>query len=223
MSKGIVAEEFIERAASSHSLLLRKLVYGVGVNDSDYITTYKSKGGKYLTCPYYKRWKGMLERCYSPKCQIKHPTYKGCSVSKDWLLFSSFKAWMEKQDWRGKYLDKDIIYLNNKIYSPASCIFISREINNLLTDCRAAKGEYPQGVSWHKVVGKYVALCCRRGKQSHLGYFLNPEQAERCYCIHKADYILTLAATQESTSQPKLQQALINHSARFKQRASELK
>lgn len=112
----------------------KRLVYGVGNNDADYVVEKREEigyvGGKrrrklMWVCPYYQTWKDMIKRCYSTKCQEKFPTYKGCSVSADWHTFSNFKAWMEKQNWEGKQLDKDILIEGNKVYSPETCVFVS--------------------------------------------------------------------------------------------------
>ena len=111
-----------------------KLVYGVGINDADYrvqekITVVDEDGKKkqklVWICPFYEKWKPMLRRCYSAKYQEVRPTYIGCSVSEDWLRFSTFKAWMAAQDWEGMEIDKDILFPNNKIYSPETCVFIN--------------------------------------------------------------------------------------------------
>ena len=90
---------FIEVKASKKSLTSRKPVFGVGVNDASYMTNHKDKDGIIKVCPYYRRWKNMLKRCYSSKCQDKNPTYLGCAVSNEWLTFSNFKLWMEGQEW----------------------------------------------------------------------------------------------------------------------------
>ena len=109
----------------------KRLVYGVGINDADYVVQKwetigyvngKQKQKLIWICPYYSAWKSMLKRCYSSKYQDKRPTYKGCSVSDEWLTFSVFKVWMEKQDWEGKQLDKDLLFEGNKIYSADTCV-----------------------------------------------------------------------------------------------------
>lgn len=114
------------------------LIYGVGVNDADYVVQkYEevgtpSKRSRKLVwiCPFYQKWTSMLCRCYSDKFKQKNKSYDGCKVSDEWLTFSNFKNWMEKQDWEGKELDKDLLG-NGKIYSPQTCLFISKSANIL--------------------------------------------------------------------------------------------
>lgn len=122
--------QFVEIPASKQSLARRRPVYGLGVNDSDYITK-QLVDGKYIRCPYYEVWTSMLERCYSDKYQAKHLTYIDCSVCDAWLTFSNFKSWMEIQDWQGKELDKDIRVKGNKVYAPSTCRFVTRAENNI--------------------------------------------------------------------------------------------
>lgn len=35
-------------------------------------------------------WHSMIERCYSTKRLISHPTYMACTVCEDWLKISNF-------------------------------------------------------------------------------------------------------------------------------------
>ena len=166
-------EEFEERVASKSSLSKRKLVQGKGVNDAWYIISYKNTEGNKVRCPYYSRWKNMLERCYSKKYQEARATYIGCSVSEDWLLFSNFRKWMEKPD--------------NKVYREDACIFVSSKINLLLVDCGATRGDYVQGVSLHKMANKYSSQCAVNGKKKHLGLFNTEREAELTYCKFKVN------------------------------------
>ena len=63
---------------------MKKLVCGVGINDTDYVTQKfatiivngKRKQKRVWFCPFYRVWKNMLDRCYSTKFQDKNPTYK---------------------------------------------------------------------------------------------------------------------------------------------------
>ena len=70
-----------------------KLVYGVGINDADYVVQKyetivyvngKRKRRLVWICPFYQSWKHMLQRCYSNKFKERNPTYEGCSVSEEW-------------------------------------------------------------------------------------------------------------------------------------------
>lgn len=137
----------------------KKLVYGVGVNDADYAVQkfepigYVGGKQKYKLvwiCPYYRVWKHMLERGYSEKFQEKHPTYKGCSVSEEWLTFSNFKAWMKTQHWEGLQLDKDLLIEGNKVYSADTCVFVTPMVNSFVNDQGVKRGEWLIGVNWHK-------------------------------------------------------------------------
>lgn len=100
------------------------IVYGVGINDADYQV---SKGS--WRCPFYKHWKNMLARCYSPAFQRNQPLYVGCTVDPRWHRFSHFKSWMETQDWEGKQLDKDRKVSGNKVYGPDTCQWLTRKEN----------------------------------------------------------------------------------------------
>ena len=186
---------FKEIPANKLSILQRKPVYGVGINDADYMTLVTVDCKQYR-CPYYKRWLDMLTRCYDDKFQKRFPTYIGCTICKEWVKFSNFRSWMENQDWPGKSLDKDIISQGNKIYSPSTCIFVTEEINNLLTNKKLSRGDYPLGVSLKKRNGKYVAQCRAYGKTKHLGYFDTANEARKAYIKFKVRLIIKIADEQ---------------------------
>lgn len=160
-----------------------KLVYGKGINDSTE-PTEKRINGKRVICPFYETWRGMLKRCYSDKCLSKHPTYVGCTVCDEWLYFSKFKSWMQSQDYNNKPLDKDLLVQDNKIYSPDTCVFVSREINNFLTTRAKVRGDYPIGVSLSKT-GKYVSQLRENGKLKYFGSYDTPMEAHYQWQINK--------------------------------------
>ena len=142
---------------------MKKLVYGHGINDV--------KGES--TTPAYVKWKNMLRRCYSPKCHTRHPTYIGCTVSDVWLTFSNFKAWFDKHNVVGFDLDKDLLIKDNKVYSKDTCLFVSSQINTLMTDSGATRGDYPIGVTLDKRCGKYQPQLTIKGKPKALGLYTN--------------------------------------------------
>ena len=109
-------------------------------------------------------------------------------------------------------LDKDIIKPGNKIYSPDTCCFVSREINNLLNDRAALRGEFPQGVYFEKRRGNFRASISIQSKVTFLGYYANPEAAHQVYLKAKVEYILILANEQ---SNPRVKKGLMLHAAIF--------
>lgn len=166
----------------------RKLVFGVGVNDADYIVSPRINGKQSTMCPFYRTWKHMLERCYRKATQDKYLTYRGCEVCDEWLTFSNFKSWMGSQNWKKQYLDKDFLG-DGKTYSPETCCFVPRWLNNLFTDSLAKRGPYPIGVSYHKRI-KLFSSCVRcNGVLQHLGYFDTPEKAHQVYLKAKRKYV----------------------------------
>lgn len=155
-----------------------KLIHGVAINDADR-SVFTKLNGKRVMCPFYNRWKNMLDRCYDPKYQLRFPTYVGCSVTEEWLLFSNFERWMKTQDWEGKHLDKDLLKAGNKVYSPDFCIFVPRELNAFTTDCAASRGEYPLGVSLDKGVGRFMVRCNNPfiKRKEYLGHYDTIDEA----------------------------------------------
>lgn len=185
----------------------KKLVYGVGINDADYVVQVwetigyvngKQKQKLVWECPYYRVWHNMLKRCYSTKLQERNPTYKGCSVSEEWLTFSSFRSWMEIQDFEGKQLDKDLLFEGNKVYSSESCVFVTRVVNMFTTDRGNDRGEWPLGVCWHKKDEKFMARCRNpfTKKLEYLGSFDCPQKAHKAWLKRKLELAHLLAAEQ---------------------------
>jgi len=199
----IGVNKFIEIPANNNSLAKRKLVCGVGINDAD----YRIKVGN-NQCPFYTKWMNMLKRCYDQNYLERCPTYKDCTVSENWLIFSNFKEWMSSQDWEGNCLDKDVLVPGNKIYRPDYCIFVSTHVNSLLTDHRSARGNYPQGVYYFKKTGKFQAYCRINGIKKHLGYFTTSGEAASAYNGAKSEEILRIANHQ---SDFRIKNALLQH------------
>lgn len=196
----------------------RKLVWGVGTNDADYVTQERETigyvNGKQLrkqvwVCPHYKTWNHMLQRCYSAKYQEHKPTYKGCTVAEDWLVFSKFKAWAEAQDWEGLQLDKDILIEGNKVYGPDTCAFVTPLVNTFTIDRGASRGEWLIGVDWRKQKGKFRSRCSNpfTKKRDHLGYFTSEQEAHEAWRKRKLELAHELAAIQ---TDPRVAKALID-------------
>jgi len=199
-------DDFIKRKANARSLAKRKLVCGVGVNDSLFLIMNIVNGKEVVYQPY-RAWKNMLGRCYDPILHERQPTYIGCEVCPEWLIFSNFELWFLTQDWQGKELDKDIISQGNKVYSPATCCFISSQLNTLLVARDAARGACPMGVSWCKQNKKYRAKIGIGGKSKHLGRFNIMEEAKAAYDSAKYAEIHRHAMMQDD---PAIREGLLN-------------
>ena len=194
-------------------LMKRKLIFGVGINDADYnVYEHAIVDGKdkiVWTCPFYRTWKNIIQRCYSEKYQSKYLTYKGCSTCDEWLTFSIFKAWMETKDWKGKQIDKDLLKEGNKVYCPEYCIFVDSKINSFVTDSGAARGEHMIGVCWYKAASKFISHCSNpfTGKKEYLGLFTNELEAHLAWKKRKHEIACQLAES-ELVSDPRLAEVL---------------
>ena len=112
------------------------LVCGIGyVGQGKWLPKYNGKETK-----EYSIWKAMITRCYSKNFHIKNPAYIDVIVCDRWHCFQNFCEDIQLLDGYSKWinnigyeLDKDILCerLNviSKIYSPETCIFISKKDN----------------------------------------------------------------------------------------------
>lgn len=201
-----------------------KLVFGVGVNDADYVTQVfetlgyvngKLKQKRVWICPYYRVWYNMIVRCYSSKFQERNPTYKGCTVSEGWLTFSVFKRWMQCQDWEGKQLDKDLLFEGNKVYSAETCVFVTQMVNSFTIDCGSARGEWLIGVYWNKEKNKFMSRCRNpfTKKQEYLGYFTSELESHQAWVKRKLELAYELAPIQ---TDERVAKALIEQYTNYK-------
>lgn len=178
---------FVKRKATKQSMSFRKPIYGFGINDADYMVTYKD-GGKLFRCEIYKTWSNMLKRCYCEKDIMHNPAYRDCSVCDEWLTFSNFYKWMVRQEWAGLQLDKDFIESGNKIYSPSTCVFVDSRINSLF-----AKSSTAKGFRFNKKSKKFEARCRVKGECVHLGTFSSEKEAKSAYISFKVKHVIGLA------------------------------
>jgi len=176
--------------ATKLSISQRTLVFGVGINDSDYATS-ANVGGLRVVCPVYRKWRDMLMRCYSARYQEKYPSYAGCYVVDEWLTFSNFSDWMVSNDYEGLELDKDILFCGNKVYSPSTCVFVKMKINRLLNNHRVGRGGMMLGVS--KSYGRFKSSCRSDGKTVYLGRFDSEIEAHDAYKEFKYSIIKKLS------------------------------
>jgi len=186
-----------------------KLVCGVGVNDWVGKVTVDGKQIK-----QYDLWQNMLKRCFSDGLKQSRPTYEGVTCSKEWLSMTKFiedVSKMKGYGFDGWQLDKDILQKGNKLYSKDTCCFVPHEVNMLLTKCDNSRGEYPVGVDFHKVSGKFRASLAVNGKRKYLGCFNTSEEAFQAYKAAKEYYIKAVANKWKDQLDERVYQALLNY------------
>lgn len=162
-----------------------KLVYGFGVNDADYqISHYDSNGRQEHVCQFYAIWKSMIFRCYHKKGAY----YGKVSVCDEWLTFSNFKKWMEKQDWCGKEIDKDLLG-DGKHYSEKSCVFLPKRVNVFISKVNK---ENPEECGFfyveRRTKDKYMATIAdlsRKCRRRTIGYFPTAADANAAFWREK--------------------------------------
>ena len=188
-----------------------------GVNDKTRPTKVDSKHVK-----EYQLWQDMLRRCFSEKLKTRCPTYKDCNVSDSFLSYSFFYDWCQEQigfgniDENGRYwhLDKDLLFIGNKLYSETTCVFVPQEINSFFVDRGNDRGDYPVGVNFDKAIGKFKARCTVGGKQQHLGLFNTAEEAFAAYKPFKEALCKQLALKWQHEIDPRLFNVMMNWSVK---------
>ena len=185
-------------------------VYGVGIIGAKYPVSEGSVKTK-----EYDLWTGMLRRCYSEKYQKKQPTYEGCEVSDNFKSFEYFYEWCNEQigfNNKGWHLDKDLLTKGNKVYSEDSCIFIPQEINSLLINNTASRGEHLIGVCWSKTHKAFRARVNKnKGKSEWLGSFTTELEAFKAYKTAKESFVKEQAEKWKGKIDERAYEALINY------------
>lgn len=164
------------------------------------------------TSESYLRWHDMINRCYNEKFLENHPEYVGCTVCAEWLNYSNFKVWYDKNKIAGMSLDldKDILFKGNKEYSPATVAFVPHVINTLFVNGKKNRGDYPVGVFYEKDKNKFRAAMAFMGKSIKLGTFDTAESAFARYKEYKEDFIKDMAEQYKDEIPDKVYQAMMN-------------
>lgn len=161
--------------------------------------------------PSYKCWYSMIHRCYDKHLK-RDKSYINCEVCEEWLHYSNFKKWYDKNYYEiereNMCLDKDILIKGNKIYSPNTCIFVPNRINVLFAKSDSTRGKLPIGVS--KYNNKYKSYILIDGKQKHLGVYDNKIDAFNSYKIAKENEIKRIADYYKENIPNKLYLAMYN-------------
>lgn len=164
---------------------MSKSFYGVGFNSGG---KYKSTGSG---AKAYETWRIMLRRAYCPKVHARQPAYVGCSVADEWLEYQNFAEWFENHEYSdcGYQFTKGLLIPDNKIYAPNRCVFVPVQLNNLVIDNSAMRGQCHQGVDFDKRGNKFEARIKINGKKKRLGHFNTEQEAYHAYKKAKEAYV----------------------------------
>lgn len=189
----------------------RKPIFGWGINDADYVVSWRPDPkirNKQVMCPFYKRWSGMLYRALGPQTHASVHSYNETTIGDGFKYFMEFRSWASNQGFsdvnKGVVeLDKDILVMGNNHYSPDNCAFVTKKINMLLLTSNGSRGELPLGVTLcsSTVARKYVAGQTMYGKRNTLGRFDCELEAHKCWQLSKAAYIEEAISNYEQESE----------------------
>ena len=183
-------------------------VYGVGIIGEKYPIKL---GGK--VTKEYGKWKNMLARC-SNLHHKNFKTYQNCEVSENFKSYEYFYEWCNKQvgfSLDNFELDKDLLYKGNRIYSENTCVFLPKEVNQVLTKSDNIRGTNYIGVSYNKSANKFRAYLYKNDKEQHLGYFKTEIEAFNAYKIAKENYLKELAEKWKDKIDHRAYNALMNY------------
>ena len=188
-----------------------KLTFGWGIQDVP-VTQVKPE-----MKAYYTDWREMIRRCYCKKWRERFPSCSGNTVCEEWKYFSNFIKWVDSQpnsDWRNQELDKDILVVDNKVYSPDTCVYVPHSVNKFMTNHTRARGQYMLGVTKCKTskLNPFTAECQDplRRFNNYIGIFPTELEAHKAWQAKKHEYACQLADLQND---PRVADALRSHYA----------
>lgn len=167
--------------------------------------------------PLYQTWMCILDRATDEHHKSIHPTYKTCSISEDWLCFSTFEkevkllvGYDDKLSYKDIEfeIDKDILFHGNKEYSLEKCIWIPRNLNLFFTNINSKNTSGYEGVS--KQGDKYIAKVSMRGERIKLGTFTTKLEAYEEYSKQKLTILNTYLLEEFSFISEYIKEAMRN-------------
>jgi hypothetical protein len=159
-----------------------KSVFGMGYFG---VGNYKAKSN-HKHFYYYRVWQSMFDRCYSGKDKI----YTNVTVCEEWHNYQNFAKWFHEtfpshiKDIKF-HLDKDLLQqgIENKIYSPQTCVWLPRRVNSFL---QVKNKNTKTGITGIQLLptNKYLAsstLFRNQGKTYRIGTYITIEEAIEAY------------------------------------------
>lgn len=186
--------------------------YDRSVCGTGYIGETSTRNNGIVKHSYYT-WKAMMKRCYT----TKYNSYKNVFVCEEWHCYANFEKWYDNNYWKcgeeTMCLDKDILFINSKIYSPNTCLFIPNRINLLFQSIQYI---IENGTRYNKKYKKYVVHVrhMESNKNDYFGSYKTKEESIEIYLKHKRLYIKQIANdynNKYNNFPDKIYQAMINY------------
>lgn len=102
---------------------LKTKIFGIGVNDSAYVTVVRFGKKSVWSCPYYNKWKGILAKTVG-----NSNTRRAATLHQDWVRFSGFKHWADQQmeamgggDIGDMSITNSLSPLDRSVWGPDTC------------------------------------------------------------------------------------------------------
>lgn len=168
----------------------------------------REKGKK---TPAYACWESMIRRVYRPPSNSRCKAYRDVVVDEIWHNFQNFANWFSEQpnaDKEGFDLDKDLLVMGNKVYSPRYCSFVPRAINRLMTTSVSTRGDLPTGVS--RKGKRFGVKLSVENTIIRLGSYDTLEEAYEVYIKHKTASVRMLADKYKADLHPAVYKNLIS-------------
>lgn len=137
---------------------------------------WKTKDRKLETI-HRSRYDHMIARCYDPS-EVGYKNYgeRGITVCDRWIGDNGLSNFCEDMGNCPEHHTLDRIDVNGD-YEPENCRWASRSLQGFNTRRLKTNTSGRTGVYWFNRVGKWIAAIVVNGKQIHLGYFINFEDA----------------------------------------------
>lgn len=116
---------------------------------------------------------------YSILDRVGKKRYKNVGISEDWLYFSNFKRFFDKNYYDGFVIDKDILSSPGcKMYSAETCCFIPKELNSSIMEF----SKEPHKL--HFKNGEYYFTICDQSENEFI-HADNLKQLVQLYAVYR--------------------------------------
>lgn len=150
----------------------------------------------------------MLDRCHRESNRDMFPSYENCLVCEEWHNYQNFRKWYDANYYEvgteRMHIDKDILYKNNKVYSPETCLIVPQRINMLFMH-KPNKHGLPNGIR-PTDSGRYYT----KYNNKTLGTFDTLEEAAIAHDKAKKEAVIEVANEYKDKIPDRVYQALIN-------------